>query len=57
MSTGSAPAAGTTGTAAAATSASWTPGSASPSTWQFINDILDDPFDLVLDMENQPWGN
>jgi hypothetical protein len=23
----------------------------------FINDVLDDPFDLVLNMENQPWGN
>lgn len=23
----------------------------------FLNDLLDDPFDLVLDMENQPWGN
>ena len=22
----------------------------------FINNILDDPFDLVLNMENQPWG-
>ncbi len=23
----------------------------------FINDILDEPFDLVLNMDNQPWGN
>lgn len=23
----------------------------------FINDILDDPFDLVLNMTNQPWGD